>query len=52
MGNFYEVVESVVILVDVLSMKAEVNSNPNDTTALFWDLVNLLLEDVLAAEES
>ena len=51
-GNLHEVVESDVVLLEILSMDAEVIGNSNDNCALFQDLVNLLLEDVLAADES
>ena len=51
-GSLYEVVKSGVVLLEVLSMDAEVISDSNDTGALFQDLVNLFLEDVLAADES
>ena len=51
-GNLHEVVESDVVLLEILSMDAEVISYSNYTCALFQDLVNLLLEDVLAADKS
>ena len=50
-GNLHEVVESGIVLLKILSMDAEIISNSNDTCALFQDLVNLLLEDVLAADK-
>ena len=51
-GNLHEVVESGVVLLEILSMDAEVIGDSNDTCALFQDLVNLLLEDVLAGDKS
>ena len=51
-GNSHEVVESDVVLLEVLSMDAEVISDSDHASALFQDLVNLLLEDVLAADKS
>ena len=51
-GNLHEVVESIVALLEVLSMDAEVMSNSNDTGALFQNLVNFLLKIVLAVDES
>ena len=50
--NLHEVVESDVVLLEILSMDAVVISDSSDTCALFQDLVNLLLEDILAADES
>ena len=49
--NLHEVVESDVVPLEILSMDAEVIGDSNDTCALFQDLVNLLLEDVLAADK-
>ena len=51
-GSLHEVVKSDIVLLEVLFMDAEVISDSSDTGALFQDLVNLLLEDVLAADES
>ena len=51
-GNLYEVVESDVVLLEILSMDAEIIGYSNYTCALFQDLVNFLLEDVLAADKS
>ena len=52
LGNLHEVVESEVVLLEILSMDAEIIGYSNYTCALFQDLVNLLLEDVLAADKS
>ena len=51
-GNLHEVVESDIVLLEILSMDAEIIGYSNYTCALFQDLVNLLLEDVLAADKS
>ena len=42
-GNLHEVVESDIVLLEILSMDAEVIGYSNYTCALFQDLVNLLL---------
>ena len=52
LGNLHEVVESDIVLLEVLSVDVEIISDSDDTGALFQDLVNLLLEDVLAADKS
>ena len=51
-GNLHEVVESDIVLLEILSMDAEIIGYSNYTCALFQDLVNFLLEDVLAADKS
>ena len=51
-GNLHEVVESGIVLLEILSMDAEVIGYSNYTCTVFQDLVNLLLEDVLAADKS
>ena len=51
-GNLHEVVESDIVLLEILSMDAEIIGYSNYTCALFQDLVNLLLEGVLAADKS
>ena len=52
LGNLHEVVESDVVLLKILSIDAEIIGYSHYTCALFQDLVNLLLEDVLAADKS
>ena len=51
-GNLHEVVESDIVLLEISSMYTEIVSDSDDTGALFQDLVNLLLEDVLASDKS